>query len=741
MDVASKHRMAGVEMRSHHELRRPPAAGWMLVEGGRPPHPHPPPWTMHGVAPPPQENGLLKQVGQNPAHAAPYSAKYHPYGMRQQYRPHQFTVHELEKCLYGKLEMRVVQIGDRKSTPPSKPSSTSSGLTSEDKNKPAKWCDMCQEIRFGECPQHDGPLPSLPSLTLSGPKSYAVSTFPDEVGLCISTLPLAGYGVFAKQFIPMGTWIGPYEGKKIAVEDGLKQISQGDAPFLWEIYENLRLSHFLDASDENASSWMRFIQCARHRGEQNLFVFQYYGSIYYRAFKDIAIGSELLVWYDDKYPQYFGMPYDIRDMSSFSMESIQAPTEVPKKSDLDPNRIHHGERSHPFLHGGKVIPNAAPVGRERNEPPRIPPNGHLHTQPLHGHPSNTFQPPSAQPPAQPPTLSQAPSIIDTRSVHSITHVSVSRPHVHPNAPPSHSPRKRNPGFRREPNHASSSMLRSMSADDLRKRNSAGDRPPSEREHLEHLEHMAHAERGNRPSPGLLGSHMNLPPGAIPHHYPSSITYSKLPPPVMSVTPVTHERSRIKLDDITKHNEMKLYHEHAFEHERLAREKDRVLHERERMARQHERIERMNMERGRSSHERAMHEGNAPSEPWEIYRCQGCRQSFSQKAALETHHCVAEAAKPYQCGRCQLSFPEPVDLQEHMAMHTSERPFKCGVCARSFSGTNALSAHMRSHTLNEPKLPVKDIMKTAPLDCQKCGKRFLQAADMTKHLSTPGQCVS
>lgn len=66
---------------------------------------------------------------------------------------------------------------------------------------------------------------------------------------------------------------------------------------------------------------MRFIQCARHKGEQNLYVFQYYGSIYYRAFKDIPVGSELMVWYDEKYPQFFGLPMEIRDMSSCSVES------------------------------------------------------------------------------------------------------------------------------------------------------------------------------------------------------------------------------------------------------------------------------------------------------------------------------------------------------------------------------------------------------------------------------------
>ena len=53
---------------------------------------------------------------------------------------------------------------------------------------------------------------------------------------------------------------------------------------------------------------MRFIRCARHKEEQNLFSFQYNGNIYYRAFKDIACGTELLVWYDEKYPMYMGIP-------------------------------------------------------------------------------------------------------------------------------------------------------------------------------------------------------------------------------------------------------------------------------------------------------------------------------------------------------------------------------------------------------------------------------------------------
>ena len=93
---------------------------------------------------------------------------------------------------------------------------------------------MCQEIRFGDCPAH-GPLHAVrPSITLPvSQRSYAISTFPDEVGLCMSGLPVAGFGVFARHFIPLGTWIGPYEGRNIAVEEGLSRPQQQS--FMWEV--------------------------------------------------------------------------------------------------------------------------------------------------------------------------------------------------------------------------------------------------------------------------------------------------------------------------------------------------------------------------------------------------------------------------------------------------------------------------------------------------------------------------
>ena len=46
---------------------------------------------------------------------------------------------------------------------------------------------------------------------------------------------------------------------------------------------------------------MRYVNCSRVEEEQNMVAYQFHGHIYYRAYKDIAPGIELLVWYGDQY--------------------------------------------------------------------------------------------------------------------------------------------------------------------------------------------------------------------------------------------------------------------------------------------------------------------------------------------------------------------------------------------------------------------------------------------------------
>ena len=69
----------------------------------------------------------------------------------------------------------------------------------------------------------------------------------------------------------------------------------------FQIIEHGRVTHVVDARDEGHSNWLRFVNCARNEDEQNLVAFQYRGEIYYRAYKVIEPGMELLVWYGDRY--------------------------------------------------------------------------------------------------------------------------------------------------------------------------------------------------------------------------------------------------------------------------------------------------------------------------------------------------------------------------------------------------------------------------------------------------------
>ena len=53
---------------------------------------------------------------------------------------------------------------------------------------------------------------------------------------------------------------------------------------------------------------MKFVNCARHPGEQNLVLVQDGDQIFYECCRDISLGEELLVWYGDCYVLAMGIP-------------------------------------------------------------------------------------------------------------------------------------------------------------------------------------------------------------------------------------------------------------------------------------------------------------------------------------------------------------------------------------------------------------------------------------------------
>ncbi|KAL4003467.1 SET domain family protein [Acanthocheilonema viteae] len=158
-------------------------------------------------------------------------------------------------------------------------------------------CDLCGVYYRASCRLH--PL----FIVREDSKPRAEQTLPAFFEIKTSKIPKAGLGVFAKMDIPIGLVFGPYQG--ILLSDPKKADQNG---YSWEIRISGKPSQYIDGSDPRYSNWMRYINSSRFENEQNLIAFQYNGSVYYRVFKPISEGIELLVWYGNKYGESLGVP-------------------------------------------------------------------------------------------------------------------------------------------------------------------------------------------------------------------------------------------------------------------------------------------------------------------------------------------------------------------------------------------------------------------------------------------------
>ncbi|KAF0301933.1 Histone-lysine N-methyltransferase PRDM9 [Amphibalanus amphitrite] len=160
------------------------------------------------------------------------------------------------------------------------------------------FCDECDREWEGDCPVH-GPLEVVPDNKVpfdTGDPERDIKTRPEFLNPGRSKIPGANTGIWTEKDLPARLRFGPYEG--IVTADRRQATDSG---YSWEIKKCRRVHHYVNAGDSSSSNWLRLVNCARFEQEQNLIAFQYKGQMYYRTYKPIVKGSELLVYYGDAY--------------------------------------------------------------------------------------------------------------------------------------------------------------------------------------------------------------------------------------------------------------------------------------------------------------------------------------------------------------------------------------------------------------------------------------------------------
>jgi len=111
-----------------------------------------------------------------------------------------------------------------------------------------------------------------------------------------STIPNAGNGAFANIFLPKGTVLGHYRGKKLSAKqyDRLE-----DSSYVWEL-SSKNGPFYIDGKPEKYSNWLRYLNDSRDK-RQNVEPYQSHGKLYYRTIKNVKAGQELFITYGDDY--------------------------------------------------------------------------------------------------------------------------------------------------------------------------------------------------------------------------------------------------------------------------------------------------------------------------------------------------------------------------------------------------------------------------------------------------------
>jgi KRAB domain-containing zinc finger protein len=116
--------------------------------------------------------------------------------------------------------------------------------------------------------------------------------------------------------------------------------------------------------------------------------------------------------------------------------------------------------------------------------------------------------------------------------------------------------------------------------------------------------------------------------------------------------------------------------------------------------------------------------NAVHKKLNIFRCEYCNSSFSQKLHLDDHkkrsHFNKKPSQNFLCSECEASFENKEHLGDHMNYnHLKIKTYKCKKCHLSFSQT----VQLKQHVNNDHLYP-----------CRKCKVYFSKWDQLETHVN-------
>ncbi|XP_061170491.1 histone-lysine N-methyltransferase PRDM9-like isoform X2 [Saccostrea echinata] len=538
------------------------------------------------------------------------------------------------------------------------------------------YCEECNREHEGDCPVHGPLLVVSDTEQPQGIPDRAKKTLPIGLSVRESNIFNAGQGVFADKFFLKRTRFGPYEGEVTENQDEAQETG-----YAWQIYKKGQPSHFVNAFKEPCSNWMRYVNCARSEIEQNLVAFQYKGQIYYRSFKDISAGTELLVWYGHDYGKELGIfreHIDVTPKIVNGEELFCCPW-----CQMGFSSKEFMEKHCKYKHGYSLFKNIEPYTG----------------------PDDIF-------PCQYCKLCFSTSDFLKR------HVLHCRKKGKENNVCSHLIRPLGFQVVRQVKRRFSDILTDTPVcKNITIADSISKPAYSEKKHIEE-EAKIHVKltRGDKPykcdvcgrafnQSQKLQGHMRTHTGDKPYKCDvCGKAFNRLGNLQRHMRTHTGDKP-YKCDVCGKaFNRLGNLQRHMRTHTGDKPYKCDVCGRA------------FSQSSPLQSHMRT-HTGDKP------YKCDVCGKAFSQSSPLQSHMRTHTGDKPYKCDVCGKAFSQLGPLQSHMRTHTGDKPYKCDVCGKAFSQSSPLQSHMRTHTGDKP------------YKCDVCGKAFSQSSPLQRHMRT------